>query len=152
MAVTHLHQCRLEDNGIVTRCEITTFDARQIIDLPYDDSERMQKLILAVGEYSDYKNRSLLISGMPEQSTWLSEAFAEIDTSSERVRLRFAPPASQTAGHAQTTTDNEEDEDESNYDISRVSRGKAAFAIDAKGSNGSVSVSQRLSEIPRTQI
>lgn len=38
----------LEDSGIVTRCEITTFDASEIFDLPYDDDERVQKLILNV--------------------------------------------------------------------------------------------------------
>lgn len=38
----------LEENGIVTRCEITTFDSSEVYDLPYDDEERVQKLILNV--------------------------------------------------------------------------------------------------------
>lgn len=30
----------------MTRCEITTFDSADVYDLPYDDDERVQKLIL----------------------------------------------------------------------------------------------------------
>lgn len=36
----------------MTRCEITTFEANEVIDLPYDDSDRMQKLILNVSAIS----------------------------------------------------------------------------------------------------
>ena len=39
---------RLEENGVVTRCEITTFEAGDVFELPYDDDERVQKLILNV--------------------------------------------------------------------------------------------------------
>lgn len=48
--LTILNFTRLEENDIVTRCELTTFEAGEVFDLPYDDAERMQKLILQVRE------------------------------------------------------------------------------------------------------
>ena len=43
---------RLEEIGVVTRCEITTFSSGEIYDLPYDDDEKVQKLILAVSAHA----------------------------------------------------------------------------------------------------
>lgn len=39
---------RLEESGIVTRCEITTYEPDELMDLPFDDELRVQKLIMKV--------------------------------------------------------------------------------------------------------
>ena len=41
-------RCRKRGGCVRYRYEITTFEANEVIDLPYDDSDRMQKLILNV--------------------------------------------------------------------------------------------------------
>lgn len=39
---------RLEESGIVTRCEITTYEPDTLMDLSFDDETRVQKLIMKV--------------------------------------------------------------------------------------------------------
>ena len=39
---------RLEESGIVTRCEITTYEPDALMDLPFDDELKVQKLIMKV--------------------------------------------------------------------------------------------------------
>lgn len=39
---------RLEESGIVTRCEITTYEPDMLMELAFDDETRVQKLIMKV--------------------------------------------------------------------------------------------------------
>lgn len=39
---------RLEESGILTRCEITTYEPDELMDLPFDDEAKIQKLIMKV--------------------------------------------------------------------------------------------------------
>jgi hypothetical protein len=39
---------RLEESGIVTRCEITTYEPDSLMDLAFNDDNRVQKLIMKV--------------------------------------------------------------------------------------------------------
>ncbi|ORY37884.1 Rad1/Rec1/Rad17 [Leucosporidium creatinivorum] len=61
----------LEESGIVTRCEITTYEPDTLMDLAFDDDTRVQKLIM--------------------KSEWLRDAFLELDPSSEKVAFMFSP-------------------------------------------------------------
>jgi hypothetical protein len=54
----------LEENGIVTRCDITTFDSVEVSDLPYDDEARVQKLILNVSP-NRYSHTAHVLALMP---------------------------------------------------------------------------------------
>lgn len=38
----------LEESGIVTRCELTTYEPDGLLDLKFSDEERVQKLIMKV--------------------------------------------------------------------------------------------------------
>ncbi|KAL8278047.1 hypothetical protein RQP46_009507 [Phenoliferia psychrophenolica] len=60
-----------EESGIVTRCEITTYEPDELMDLPFDDDAKIQKLIM--------------------KSEWLRDAFNEIDPSSEKITITFSP-------------------------------------------------------------
>lgn len=151
---------RLEDDGIVTRCEITTFDASEIFDLPYNDEERLQKLILNVSTAplalgTAYGcDRHLLTALIILQSSWLSEALTEIDSSCERVTLKFKPTkAVNTSYQTQQSGNNGgnlEDEDEDG-DMSNFNTQKTAFSLEAKSNTGSVEVNQ-LSDCPSGNI
>ena len=41
--------CRLEESGIVTRCEITTYEPEGLLDLAFNDEDKIQRLIIKVG-------------------------------------------------------------------------------------------------------
>jgi cell cycle checkpoint protein len=40
--------CRLEEGGIVTRCEITTYEPEGLLDLTFQDEDKVQRLIIKV--------------------------------------------------------------------------------------------------------
>lgn len=115
----------LEENDIVTRCELTTFEAGEIFELPYDDADRMQKLIL--------------------QSSWLSEALSEIDPSCERLTMRFSPPGT---ANGQAYNDDDEGDDTSHdnagdhstiaSNVRGPSGSRAAFSLEGVSNSGSV--------------
>ncbi|KAK4048905.1 checkpoint clamp complex protein Rad1 [Microbotryomycetes sp. JL201] len=62
----------LEEGGIVTRCEITTYEPDPIMDVAFDDERRVQKLIM--------------------KSEWLRDAFGELEPTSQKVVFHFSPP------------------------------------------------------------
>ncbi|KAK4053338.1 checkpoint clamp complex protein Rad1 [Microbotryomycetes sp. JL221] len=62
----------LEEGGIVTRCEITTYEPDQVMDIAFDDDKRVQKLIM--------------------KSEWLRDAFLELEPTSQKVVFHFSPP------------------------------------------------------------
>jgi len=39
---------RLEEGGIVTRCEITTYEPEGLLDLAFPDSDKVQRMIIKV--------------------------------------------------------------------------------------------------------
>ncbi|SCV67375.1 BQ2448_6021 [Microbotryum intermedium] len=61
----------LEEGGIVTRCEITTYEPDELMELFFDDQDRVMKFIM--------------------KSEWLADAFTELDPSSDRVSFSFSP-------------------------------------------------------------
>ncbi|SCZ96551.1 BZ3500_MvSof-1268-A1-R1_Chr8-2g10290 [Microbotryum saponariae] len=61
----------LEEGGIVTRCEITTYEPDDLMELFFDDQDRVMKFIMKSG--------------------WLADAFSELDPSSDRVSFSFSP-------------------------------------------------------------
>ncbi|KAM0787227.1 hypothetical protein ACM66B_006465 [Microbotryomycetes sp. NB124-2] len=62
----------LEEGGIVTRCEITTYEPDPHMDIAFDDDRRVQKLIM--------------------KSEWLRDAFGELEPTSQKVVFHFSPP------------------------------------------------------------
>lgn len=91
---------RLEESGVVTRCELTTFEPDSMLDIQFDDARAVQKLIV--------------------KSKWLSDAFAELDKSCDKVTLSFHP--SSKAANERT-------------------RKEAGFSLEAVGSSGSIQAS-----------
>ncbi|BGP58653.1 checkpoint clamp complex protein Rad1 [Rhodotorula sphaerocarpa] len=61
----------LEESGIVTRCEITTYEPEGLLDLAFHDEEKVQRLII--------------------KSDWLRDALLEVPSSSEKLSISFAP-------------------------------------------------------------
>ncbi|KAK4698220.1 cell cycle checkpoint protein, partial [Phenoliferia sp. Uapishka_3] len=86
----------LEESGIVTRCEITTYEPDTLMDLSFDDDARVLKLIMKVSTPL-FLLRYLAHSAPHHQSEWLRDAFNEIDPSSEKITITFSP-----AEHAPT--------------------------------------------------
>jgi hypothetical protein len=43
-----LMECRLEDDGMVTRCEMTTYEPELLMALTFDDRAKVQKVIMKV--------------------------------------------------------------------------------------------------------
>ncbi|GAA5887034.1 hypothetical protein JCM6882_009426 [Rhodosporidiobolus microsporus] len=62
----------LEESGIVTRCELTTYEPEGLLDLAFPDDDRVVRLIM--------------------KSEWLRDALLELPASSEKVSISFAPP------------------------------------------------------------
>ncbi|GAA6030484.1 hypothetical protein JCM8097_006170 [Rhodosporidiobolus ruineniae] len=62
----------LEESGIVTRCELTTYEPDGLLDLAFPDDERVVRLVM--------------------KSEWLRDALHELPTSSEKITISFAPP------------------------------------------------------------
>ncbi|GAA5957389.1 hypothetical protein JCM8115_006975 [Rhodotorula mucilaginosa] len=61
----------LEESGIVTRCEITTYEPEGLLDLAFNDEDKIQRLII--------------------KSDWLHDALLEVPTSSEKLSISFSP-------------------------------------------------------------
>ncbi|GAA5876398.1 hypothetical protein JCM3774_005320 [Rhodotorula dairenensis] len=61
----------LEEGGIVTRCEITTYEPEGLLDLAFNDEDKIQRLII--------------------KSDWLRDALLEVPTSSEKLSVSFSP-------------------------------------------------------------
>ncbi|GAA5836231.1 hypothetical protein JCM5353_002650 [Sporobolomyces roseus] len=61
----------LEEGGIVTRCELTTYEPEGLLDLTFIDQERVQRLIM--------------------KSEWLRDALLELPPSSEKLSISFSP-------------------------------------------------------------
>ncbi|GAA5858210.1 hypothetical protein JCM8547_005692 [Rhodosporidiobolus lusitaniae] len=62
----------LEESGIVTRCELTTYEPDGLLDLAFPNDERVVRLIM--------------------KSEWLRDALLELPPSSEKLSISFAPP------------------------------------------------------------
>ncbi|GJN94659.1 hypothetical protein Rhopal_007742-T1 [Rhodotorula paludigena] len=62
----------LEESGIVTRCEITSYEPEALLDLAFSDEDKVQRLII--------------------KSDWLRDALAELPPSSEKLTISFSPP------------------------------------------------------------
>lgn len=45
---------RLEESGIVTRCEITTYEPEGLLDLAFNDEDKIQRLIIKVGSCTTF--------------------------------------------------------------------------------------------------
>ncbi|GAA6009870.1 hypothetical protein JCM10207_002140 [Rhodosporidiobolus poonsookiae] len=63
----------LEESGIVTRCELTTYEPEGLLDLAFPDDDRVVRLIM--------------------KSEWLRDALAELPASSDKLSISFAPPS-----------------------------------------------------------
>ncbi|SGY90573.1 BQ5605_C039g11816 [Microbotryum silenes-dioicae] len=87
----------LEEGGIVTRCEITTYEPDDLMELFFDDQDRVMKFIMKVKASCSMKNRpgpetsDSRYLPIPSQSGWLADAFSELDPSSDRVSFSFSP-------------------------------------------------------------
>ncbi|GAA5970331.1 hypothetical protein JCM11641_001666 [Rhodosporidiobolus odoratus] len=62
----------LEESGIVTRCELTTYEPDGLLSLPFPAEDQLVRLIM--------------------KSEWLRDALHELPPSSERLTISFAPP------------------------------------------------------------
>ncbi|GAA5935409.1 Rad17p [Sporobolomyces koalae] len=61
----------LEESGIVTRCELTTYEPEGLLDLRFIDEDRVQRLIM--------------------KSEWLSDALHELPPTSDKLSISFSP-------------------------------------------------------------
>ncbi|GAA5947727.1 hypothetical protein JCM3765_001054 [Sporobolomyces pararoseus] len=61
----------LEESGIVTRCELTTYEPEGLLDLNFTAHERVQRLII--------------------KSEWLRDALLELPPTSEKLTISFSP-------------------------------------------------------------
>ncbi|GAA5847550.1 hypothetical protein JCM9279_005290 [Rhodotorula babjevae] len=68
----------LEEGGIVTRCEITTYEPEGLLDLAFPDSDKVQRMII--------------------KSDGLRDALAELPPSSEKLTFSFSPPSETHVG------------------------------------------------------
>ncbi|GAA5861601.1 hypothetical protein JCM1840_005201 [Sporobolomyces johnsonii] len=71
----------LEESGTVTRCELTTYEPEGLLDLAFEDADRVQRLIM--------------------KSEWLRDALLELPPSSEKLSISFSP-----AGHRRAAPSN----------------------------------------------
>ncbi|CEQ40850.1 SPOSA6832_02507 [Sporobolomyces salmonicolor] len=71
----------LEESGTVTRCELTTYEPDGLLDLAFEDADRVQRLIM--------------------KSEWLRDALLELPPSSEKLTISFSP-----VGHRRATPSN----------------------------------------------
>ncbi|GAA5911344.1 hypothetical protein JCM5296_007331 [Sporobolomyces johnsonii] len=71
----------LEESGTVTRCELTTYEPEGLLDLAFEDADRVQRLIM--------------------RSEWLRDALLELPPSSEKLSISFSP-----AGHRRAAPSN----------------------------------------------
>ncbi|GAA5920386.1 hypothetical protein JCM1841_003367 [Sporobolomyces salmonicolor] len=71
----------LEESGTVTRCELTTYEPEGLLDLAFEDADRVQRLIM--------------------KSEWLRDALLELPPSSEKLTISFSP-----VGHRRATPSN----------------------------------------------
>ncbi|GAA6005884.1 hypothetical protein JCM11491_004049 [Sporobolomyces phaffii] len=62
----------LEESGIVTRCELTTYEPDGLLDLNFKPEERVQRLIM--------------------MSEWLRDALLELPPTSDKLSISFSPP------------------------------------------------------------
>ncbi|KAM0747330.1 Rad1-domain-containing protein [Meredithblackwellia eburnea MCA 4105] len=99
----------LEESGILTRCEITTYEPDPLMELPFDDESKIQKLIM--------------------KSAWLRDALQEIDPSSEKLTITFSPAEyAPTPYNRYANAKSRGDEDE---------EGRPTFRIESQGVLGS---------------
>lgn len=90
---------RLEESGIVTRCEITTYEPEGLLDLAFHDEEKVQRLIIKVRltrpiHPTPFSKADTLVAHdrpAPPQSDWLRDALLEVPSSSEKLSISFAP-------------------------------------------------------------
>lgn len=79
--------CRLEENGVLTDCNIHTQDAEETLDFDFTSAKVVNKIIM--------------------QAECLREAFAELDMSSDVLEMHLSPAAPYfrltTFGYAGTT-------------------------------------------------
>ncbi|TNY21469.1 Rad1/Rec1/Rad17 [Rhodotorula diobovata] len=68
----------LEEGGIVTRCEITTYEPEGLLDLAFPDSAKVLRMII--------------------KSDGLRDALSELPPSSEKLTFSFSPPSEARAG------------------------------------------------------
>ncbi|GAA5821102.1 hypothetical protein JCM3770_005518 [Rhodotorula araucariae] len=68
----------LEEGGIVTRCEITTYEPEGLLDLAFVDEAKVQRLVI--------------------KSEGLRDALSELPPSSEKLTFSFSPPAAARRG------------------------------------------------------
>ncbi|EGU11767.1 Proteophosphoglycan ppg4 [Rhodotorula toruloides ATCC 204091] len=82
----------LEEGGIVTRCEITTYEPEGLLDLTFQDEDKVQRLII--------------------KSEWLRDALLEVPSSSEKLAISFFPEDhARTNYHADDPTMRNEEEE-----------------------------------------
>lgn len=103
---------RLEEGGIVTRCEITTYEPEGLLDLTFQDEEKVQRLIIKV---RPRRFLTALVSDLTyasTQSEWLRDALLEVPSSSEKLAISFFPEDhARTNYHADDPTMRNEEEE-----------------------------------------
>lgn len=100
LALTFCASYSLEEGGIVTRCEITTYEPEGLLDLAFVDEDKVQRLIIKVSfvlthvcsEGRDARG-VLTLTGFPActKSDWLRDALLEVPSSSEKLSISFSP-------------------------------------------------------------
>ncbi|BGP52426.1 checkpoint clamp complex protein Rad1 [Rhodotorula kratochvilovae] len=83
----------LEEGGIVTRCEITTYEPEGLLDLAFADEAKVQRLVI--------------------KSDGLRDALSELPPSSEKLTFSFSPPSAARGGASGRygTLDRDEEEE-----------------------------------------
>jgi len=121
---------RLEESGIVTTVELTSYEPEGLLDLNFTANERVQRLIMKVCNLS---SRSILISvsnllNLVDQSEWLRDALLELPPTSEKLTISFSPAP-------------EEDMDDYDQQERDEEESVPLFRLEAAGANGSTEVS-----------
>ncbi|GAA5993436.1 hypothetical protein JCM10908_002189 [Rhodotorula pacifica] len=121
----------LEESGIVTRCEITTYVPEGLLDLAFNDDDKVQRLIIK----SDWLSDALL--EVPSSSEKLSISFSPSDANEDRYRQRGrARPRKRErrdAGAGEGASDREEDDEEEEEEEEEV----PLFRLESVGPMGS---------------
>ena len=121
---------RLEESGIVTRCEITTYEPEQMLDITFDDSTRVQKLIM--------------------KSEWLKDALTEVEANCDKLVFSFSPSSTVAAkkvrqdkkGKGKAARQEEEDWGEESALHDPRTHDGPSFRLEAHGPSGSSEVLQ----------
>lgn len=121
---------RLEEDGMITQCELTTYEPDPLMELAFDDAGKVQKVIMKARFHPPEPRSMMILIRQCSQSEWLRDAFAEIDPSSEKLSIAFSPPEQAPARFNRFATDQ----------VPEVNGGNPTFRLEAHGILGSTEV------------